>query len=43
MLEILQYIFSSFWIWLGTVILVATIGEALGSAVSVTVRRIRGD
>lgn len=25
MLDILKFIFSSFWIWLGTVVLIATI------------------
>lgn len=29
MLEILQFVFSSFWIWLGTVILVAIAGSSL--------------
>lgn len=31
MLEILQFIFSSFWVWLGTVILVATLGQAIAA------------
>lgn len=29
MLEALQYIFSSFWIWLGTLILIAAFGASL--------------
>ncbi len=29
MLEVLKFIFSSFWIWLGTVVLIAVIGEAI--------------
>lgn len=29
MLEILEFIFSSFWIWLGMVILIATAGASL--------------
>jgi hypothetical protein len=32
MVEVLQFIFSSFWIWLGTVILAAVIFGPLGSA-----------
>jgi hypothetical protein len=31
MLEILKFIFSSFWIWLGTVILVEIIAKGIGS------------
>jgi len=31
MLEILKFIFSSFWIWLGTVLLVAAIGTSVGT------------
>lgn len=30
MLEILKFIFSSFWIWLGTLILVVVISEGIG-------------
>ncbi len=33
MLEILKFIFSSFWIWLGTLMLVAVIGQAIAAAV----------
>lgn len=29
-LEVLKFIFSSFWIWLGTVILVGVLSEGLG-------------
>jgi len=32
MLEVLQFIFSSFWIWLGTVILLAVTFGSLGSS-----------
>lgn len=28
MLEVLQFIFADFWHWLGTVVLIATIGYA---------------
>lgn len=31
MLEILQFIFSSFWIWLGTVMLISAFGSAISS------------
>jgi hypothetical protein len=34
MLEILHFIFSSFWIWAGTVILVAIIADATVSMIS---------
>ena len=34
MLEILKYIFSSFWIWLGTLFLVAVISVGLGGTIS---------
>ena len=33
MLEILQFIFSSFWIWLGTLALIIAIGEAVSTSV----------
>ncbi len=32
MLEVMQFIFSDFWHWLGTVILAAVIFGSLGSA-----------
>lgn len=28
MLEVLQFVFSSFWIWLGTVVIVLAVGNA---------------
>lgn len=34
MLEILQFIFSDFWIWLGTVILIAAAGQSFGAVVT---------
>jgi hypothetical protein len=33
MLPVLQFIFSSFWIWLGTVILVFSIGAGFSGMV----------
>lgn len=38
MLEVLTFIFSGFWTWLGTVILIG----AIGSSASSIVRAIRG-
>ena len=45
MLEILKYIFSSPWIFTGTVMLIYVIGEVVGSIVVVicrTVIRVKG-
>jgi hypothetical protein len=39
MLEILQFIFSSFWHWLGFIIMIAIIAEALSDFVSHTIKR----
>lgn len=33
MLEILQFIFSGFWIWFGTVILIAAIGTSIATII----------
>jgi hypothetical protein len=33
MLEILQFIFSSFWIWAGTVILILSTGVAINAII----------
>ena len=33
MLEVLQFIFSGFWVWLGTVILVAAVGMAVAEII----------
>lgn len=33
MLEVLQFIFSSFWIWLGTVILIGSVASAISAGV----------
>lgn len=41
MLEVLKFIFSSFWVWLGTVILVATAAEGISGIVRITIRRNR--
>jgi len=40
MLEVLQFIFSSFWVWLGTVILLGVVAECLGGFYHVTIRKI---
>ena len=33
MLEVLQFIFSSFWIWLGTVILIGAAGQSIAAVI----------
>jgi len=33
MLELLKFIFSSFWIWLGTVILILAIGVSINAVI----------
>jgi hypothetical protein len=37
MLEILQFIFSDFRIWLGTVILIGTIAEGIGGFIRINI------
>lgn len=32
MLDVLHFIFSSFWIWLGTLLLVVGLGGSIGAA-----------
>lgn len=39
MLEILKFIFSSFWIWLGMVIILGVIAEGIGGFVSTAIKR----
>ena len=39
MLEVLKFIFSNFWIWLGTLILVSAIAEGIGGVIRSFVRR----
>jgi hypothetical protein len=39
MLEILKFIFSSFWIWLGTLIILTGPAAALGGAIAETFKR----
>lgn len=39
MLEILQFTFSSFWIWAGTFFLVVAIGASLGGLVKIVINR----
>lgn len=33
MIEILQFIFSGFWVWLGAVILIATFGTSIAAVI----------
>jgi hypothetical protein len=35
MLEVLQFVFSSFWVWLGTVVLVGVVTTSLASFIVV--------
>ena len=39
MLEILDFIFASFWRWLGTLILIATIASGVGGLIHVVIKR----
>lgn len=39
MLEVMEFIFSSFWVWLGTVILVGVAGSPLNGLMRITIRR----
>lgn len=40
MLEVMQFIFSSFWIWLGTMLLVMALGGTLARFLNFTVTMI---
>ena len=37
MLEVLQFVFSSFWIWLGSVILLGSLSGAVGGLLAIIV------
>jgi hypothetical protein len=39
-MEALRFIFSSFWIWLGTVILVGVAGSSIGGLIRLTFKPI---
>jgi hypothetical protein len=39
MLEILKFIFSSFWIWLGTAILLGVIAGGISGFIRIVVKR----
>lgn len=43
MLECLQFIFSSFWVWLGTVVLLGLIAECISGLVSIKIVKIFRD
>ena len=43
MLEVLRFIFSSFWVWLGTVILVSALAAGFASGAAVLSRRDGGN
>ena len=40
-MEILQFVFSSFWIWLGTLLLLGAVGEAVARfrPINITIRK----
>lgn len=38
-MEVLKFIFSSFWIWLGTVILVVACSGVLSGIINITIQR----
>lgn len=42
MLDVLHFIFSSFWIWLGTVILIGVVAQALVGGLAAIVSVVRG-
>ncbi len=39
MLEILEFIFGSFWRWFGTLLLVAAAAEGIGGFIRIRIRR----
>jgi D-alanyl-lipoteichoic acid acyltransferase DltB (MBOAT superfamily) len=39
MLEVLQFIFSSFWHWVGTFFLLAVVAEGIGGFIRITINR----
>ncbi|MBN6210654.1 hypothetical protein JYK21_29685 [Ralstonia pickettii] len=41
MMEVLRFVFSSFWVWAGTVILVGVAGSAIGSAIGAMLLLLR--
>jgi len=41
MIEVLEFIFRSFWTWLGTVVLLGVVAECLGGFYHVTIKRIK--
>lgn len=41
MLEILKFIFSSFWIWAGTVVLLAITADAVASVLAIILNAAR--
>ena len=42
MLEVMQFVFSNFWIWLGTVVLVAAFGSSAASII-LAARGVKSD
>lgn len=42
MLEVLQFVFSSFWVWAGTVVLISVVGTAALSLAQVAITLVAG-
>ena len=40
-MELLQFVFSSFWVWLGCVVLIVAAGEAVATAAGGSVRNVK--
>jgi hypothetical protein len=41
MLEVLQFVFSSFWVWLGTLILLCTLWNGTAAMVTAIIELLR--
>ncbi len=39
MLEIFEFVFASFWRWLGTFLIVGAVAEGLGGFIRIRIRR----
>lgn len=43
MFEVIKFIFSSFWVWLGTLILIGAAAEGIGGLIRITIQRNKKD
>ena len=41
MLEVLQFVFSSFWVWLGSILMLGVVTQGLGAAVAAILSAVR--